>query len=1068
MEGLPESRQPFWVERVQRMKQTNYEQKTLPRKLIAAFLMLAMLLTLVPASVAYADADYGFQPKVTDRNSLKMIDVCGIKDFTQMEENDDAFINQINGVIDGTQSYSVDAVDDKSGIYFTFTMSAGMNNFSKDSFLKNNMNRIQIYKADEDGKETGDPVAEYSNGNGALQFWGSHLTEELNNHGSYKTDELYIGVEQGVLRTGDYIIVFDKNISGNNTEKKLGKHIKFLFTVKGAPDLAEMITTAEDFLQEVKEQNLIDDSEPEKYPQTAVDTLEAAIAEAIAVRDRGDAPAEEKEQASETLYSALETFKDSINFSIDRIEIAGISDSINVGDTGTVSVKITARPDRPQYKRVSWSAVKYNEGDPESGPTKDAAADNLTISESSGNWVALYSGFVWIKATSLKDPTKYVYKKIEVQAEDGVVAVNIPDEETTVEQQIQKISDATGTSPAEITSLKVFTTGKGELKDADVTYLNHMPSLEKLDLQNAAMSALPNYAFEGNKKLTEVVLPDSLETISAYAFHNCSSLKTIEIPAAVTTIGGSAFAGCTAMDSTLVVHAVYPPDYATSGGSGDSFKGTGNDKPASVTTIRVPYSCEEDYQSKQGWRAFQIKESEPCTLKVEFHEQGTLEQSCQAALESKGLTEEEVTTLKISSPEGVQLSRAEDVDGYLQTHFLYATTLDLSDTEFEDTKCNANTFKGRISLKYIELPESTTNIGGSSFYGCKNLRSIKIPEAVTNIGTGAFGECEMVGSSIIVGPEVPPTYDGQVFPDCVTTMIVPPKSVSAYQKAAGWNTYNIISQVALSLSAESISLEASAKATLTATVTVYNNNVDTVTWTSSNPKVVSVSPERGKTTTVTAEKAGTATITAKAASGYVTAACTVTVRDMAAPGSVKASSPAYNKAKVSWSGVSGAQGYIVYRSTKRSSGYSQVRTLSASARNYTDTGLKTGTTYYYKVRAYKTVSGTRHLGAYSAVVNAKPVLAKAKKVKAKRAGKRKIRVSWKRVAGASGYKVYRSTKKNKGFKAVKTIKKAKTVKYTTKKMKKGKRYYFKVRAYRNVGGKKVYSAYSSRVSCKAR
>lgn len=149
--------------------------------------------------------------------------------------------------------------------------------------------------------------------------------------------------------------------------------------------------------------------------------------------------------------------------------------------------------------------------------------------------------------------------------------------------------------------------------------------------------------------------------------------------------------------------------------------------------------------------------------------------------------------------------------------------------------------------------------------------------------------------------------------------------------------------------------------------------------------MVSVSPERGKTTTVTAEKAGTATITAKAASGYVTAACTVTVRDMAAPGSVKASSSAYNKAKVSWSGVSGAQGYIVYRSTKRSSGYSQVRTLSASARNYTDTGLKTGTTYYYKVRAYKTVSGTRHLGAYSAVVNAKPVLAKAKKVKAKRA-----------------------------------------------------------------------------------
>lgn len=1057
------------------MKHINYVTKTLPRKVIAVFLVLAMLLTLVPASVAYADAGYGFQPESEEDNRLKMIDVCGIKDFTQQEENDDAFVNQINGTIDATKSYSIEQTkdgdylidDDKSGVYFAFTMSRGMNNFSKDNFLKNNMNLIQIYKADENGQEIGDPVAEYSNGNGALQFWGSHLSTEMGNK-SRITDELYIGLEQGVLRTGDYVIIFGKNICGNNTDKKLGKDIKFQFTVNGAPDLAEMIAAAEKFVQEVEDQNLINPSEPEKYPQTAVDTMKAAITEAIQVRDRGDASAEEKEQASETLYLALETFKDSVNVSIEKIEISGFSDPIKVGDTGTAVATVTVRPDRAQYKRVSWSAVKYSEGDSENGPSQDLAADNLTINENNGDWVALYSSPVWIKATSLKDPTKYAYKKIEVQAEDGVVAVNIPDEETTVEQQIEKASAAAGLSSPEVTSLKVSTTGKGELKEADVTYINEMPSLEKLDLQKAAMSVLPNSAFEGNKKLTEVVLPDSLETISAYAFHNCSNLKTIEIPAAVTTIGGSAFAGCTAMDSTLVVHAVYPPDYATSGGTGDSFKGTGNDKPASVTTIRVPYSCEEDYQSKQGWRAFQIKESEPCTLKVEFHEQGTLEQSCQAALESKGLTEEEVTTLKISSPEGVQLSRAEDVDGYLQTHFLYATTLDLSDTEFEYNTCNANTFRDRISVKYIELPESTINLGETSFYGCKNLRNIKIPESVAKIGSGAFGECEMVGDSIIVEPEVPPTYDGQVFPDCVTTMIVPPQSVSAYKKAVGWSMYKTISQVALSLSAESISLEASAKATLTANVTVYNNNLDTVTWTSSNPRVASVSPERGKTTTVTAEKAGTATITAKAASGYVTAACTVTVRDMAAPASVKASAPAYNKIKVSWSGVSGAQGYIVYRSTKRSSGYAQIQTLSSSARSYTDTGRKTGTTYYYKVRAYKTVSGTRHLGAYSAVANAKPALAKAKKVKAKRAGKQKIRVSWKRVTGATGYKVYRSTKKNKGFKAVKTIKKAKTVKYTTKRLKKGKRYYFKVRAYRTVSGKKVYSAYSSRVSCKAR
>lgn len=64
------------------------------------------------------------------------------------------------------------------------------------------------------------------------------------------------------------------------------------------------------------------------------------------------------------------------------------------------------------------------------------------------------------------------------------------------------------------------------------------------------------------------------------------------------------------------------------------------------------------------------------------------------------------------------------------------------------------------------------------------------------------------------------------------------------------------------------------------------------------------------------------------------------------------------------------------------------------------------------------------------------------------------RVTWKKVKGASGYIVYRSTKKNKGYKAVKTIKKRSTVKTTISGLAGGKTYYFKVKAYTNVGKKK--------------
>lgn len=80
-----------------------------------------------------------------------------------------------------------------------------------------------------------------------------------------------------------------------------------------------------------------------------------------------------------------------------------------------------------------------------------------------------------------------------------------------------------------------------------------------------------------------------------------------------------------------------------------------------------------------------------------------------------------------------------------------------------------------------------------------------------------------------------------------------------------------------------------------------------------------------------------------------------------------------------------------------------------------------------------------------------------KKVKAK-AKKKSALVSWKSVGKGFKYEVYRSTNPTKSFKKVKTAKK---LKVTVKKLKKGKTYYFKVRAFKKVGGKKVYTGYSN-------
>ena len=71
-----------------------------------------------------------------------------------------------------------------------------------------------------------------------------------------------------------------------------------------------------------------------------------------------------------------------------------------------------------------------------------------------------------------------------------------------------------------------------------------------------------------------------------------------------------------------------------------------------------------------------------------------------------------------------------------------------------------------------------------------------------------------------------------------------------------------------------------------------------------------------------------------------------------------------------------------------------------------------------------------------------------------------MKISWKKQKNASGYEVYRSTKKNKSFKKITTLKKAGKVIYVNKKLKKGKTYYFKMRVYYILNRKMEYGNWS--------
>lgn len=144
---------------------------------------------------------------------------------------------------------------------------------------------------------------------------------------------------------------------------------------------------------------------------------------------------------------------------------------------------------------------------------------------------------------------------------------------------------------------------------------------------------------------------------------------------------------------------------------------------------------------------------------------------------------------------------------------------------------------------------------------------------------------------------------------------------------------------------------------------------------------------------------------------------------------------------VSWSSVSGAIRYHVYRATSASGNYSQIGT--ASSTSYTDNNVTAGQTYYYKVSAYNgnmesslsSNYATATLGLYA------PSSVNALVVASTNSGSNSIIVVWTPVSGVTGYKVYRSTSSNGSYSSVGSTASAS---YTDNNVSSGTTYYYKV------------------------
>ena len=75
------------------------------------------------------------------------------------------------------------------------------------------------------------------------------------------------------------------------------------------------------------------------------------------------------------------------------------------------------------------------------------------------------------------------------------------------------------------------------------------------------------------------------------------------------------------------------------------------------------------------------------------------------------------------------------------------------------------------------------------------------------------------------------------------------------------------------------------------------------------------------------------------------------------------------KLVITWKKVKGAKGYELYRRTGKKGSYKKLKVIkSGSTLKYTNSKLKKGTAYYYKIRAYKyDAKGKKVYGGWSAV-----------------------------------------------------------------------------------------------------
>jgi len=204
------------------------------------------------------------------------------------------------------------------------------------------------------------------------------------------------------------------------------------------------------------------------------------------------------------------------------------------------------------------------------------------------------------------------------------------------------------------------------------------------------VTSISDYAFADCQGLTSVTIPNGVTSIGQYTFYDCLNLTHITIPDSVTEIEQLAFIGCSGLISITI------PNGVTSIGD-RAFEGCRR-----LTNIILPNSL-----TSIGSCIFKDCKS---LTNITIPNKVTIISS--AAFENcVGLTQ-------ISIPSSV-------------------------------TKIDNLAFRTCSKLKQISIPNSVTIIGNAAFYRCTGLTNITLGTGVTTINDNAFMNCKNLTSIII-------------------------------------------------------------------------------------------------------------------------------------------------------------------------------------------------------------------------------------------------------------------------------------------------------------------------------